>query len=60
MLASGGYRLSGMPFAQEQGIGAYLIIGLVLLSKGRAAFGRAWREWFAGGDSGDSGARRVQ
>ena len=40
-----GYRLGGMPFAQEQGIGAYLVLGLVLLWKGRGAIRHAWEGW---------------
>jgi len=44
-LTVGGYRLSGMPFAQEQGIGAYLVLGLVLLWKGRRAISHAWQGW---------------
>lgn len=41
-LASAGYRMGGMPFPQEQGIGAYLIMGIVLLWKGRKAISHAW------------------
>lgn len=40
-----GYRLSGLPFEQEQGIGAYLVIAVVLLWKGRGAVARAWHGW---------------
>jgi len=42
-LTAAGYRLSGIPFAQEQGIGAYLILGLVLVWTGRDAIRLAWR-----------------
>ncbi len=40
-----GFRLGGMPFPQEQGIGAYLVMGLVLLWKGRHALRHAWEGW---------------
>ncbi|MEA3400577.1 MAG: DUF6785 family protein [Armatimonadota bacterium] len=43
VMASVGYRVGGMPFAQEQGIGAYLVMGGVLLWKGREAIRHAWR-----------------
>ncbi|MGD9518346.1 MAG: DUF6785 family protein [Armatimonadota bacterium] len=43
-----GYRLSGLPFEQEQGIGAYLVLAVVLLWKGRTAVAHAWRGWFEG------------
>lgn len=42
-MAAVGYRIGGMPFAQEQGIGAYLVLGIVLLWKARGAFKHAWR-----------------
>jgi len=47
-----GYRLSGLPFAQEQGIGAYLVMAVVLLWKGRGALARAWQGWVASEGSG--------
>ena len=43
VLAAVGYRQSGMPFAQEQGIGAYLVLGIFLLWKGRRTIAHAWR-----------------
>ncbi len=43
-LSMAGYRLGGMPFTQEQGIGAYLLLGLVLLWKGRGVIQQAWQE----------------
>ncbi len=52
--AGSGYRLSGMPFAQEQGIGAYVIVGLILLWKGRTAFRQAWRGWWSQDDAANS------
>jgi len=42
VMAGVGYRVGGMPFPQEQGIGAYLVMGLVLLWKGRAPIAHAW------------------
>ena len=42
IMAMSGYRLGGMPFPQEQGIGAYLVMGVVLLWKGRQVFRHAW------------------
>lgn len=45
LLTMAGYRLSGLPFAQEQGIGAYLVLGLILLWKGRRALTTAWHQW---------------
>lgn len=42
VLASAGYRVGGMPFPQEQGIGAYLVMGVVLIWKGRDAMRHAW------------------
>jgi hypothetical protein len=41
-MAAVGYRVGGMPFSAEQGIGAYLVLGLVLLYKGRHVFQHAW------------------
>jgi len=41
-MAAVGYRMGGMPFSQEQGIGAYLVLGIVLLWKGRHIFQHAW------------------
>ncbi len=41
-MAAIGYRMGGMPFVQEQGIGAYLVLGMVLLWKGRHVFKHAW------------------
>jgi len=52
--AGSGYRLSGVPFAQEQGIGAYVVVGLILLWKGRDAFRQAWRGWWSRDDAGSS------
>jgi len=40
-----GYRVSGAPFAQEQGIGAYLVLGAILFWKARGPFIDAWRAW---------------
>ncbi len=54
VMAGSGYRLSGMPFAQEQGIGAYVVVGLILLWKGRDAFRQAWRGWWNQDDAADS------
>ncbi|MFO8081510.1 MAG: DUF6785 family protein [Armatimonadota bacterium] len=42
-MAAVGYRVGGMPFAQEQGIGAYLVLGIVLLWKARKVFLHAWQ-----------------
>jgi len=42
-MAGVGYRVGGMPFPQEQGIGAYLVMGIVLLWKGRRAIVHAWQ-----------------
>ncbi len=53
-VAAGGYRVSGMPFAQEQGLGAYVVVGLILLWKGRDAFRQAWRGWWSRDDAADS------
>ncbi len=47
-MSAAGYRLSGAPFAQEQGIGAYLVLGVILLWKGRHPFVEAWRSWIEG------------
>ncbi|MCD6362228.1 MAG: hypothetical protein J7M38_15320, partial [Armatimonadetes bacterium] len=44
-MAGAGYRIGGMPFPQEQGIGAYLVMGIVLLWKGRRAIQHAWDGW---------------
>jgi len=38
-----GLRLSGAPFAQEQGIGAYVALGAILFWKGRHPFVAAWQ-----------------
>jgi hypothetical protein len=43
VLNMAGYRLSGLPFEQEQGIGAYLVMAVVLLWKGREAVIGAFR-----------------
>jgi len=55
LMAVAGYRLSGMPFPQEQGIGVYLVLGLILLWKGRKAFGQAARGWLAEGGASHNG-----
>ena len=39
----GGYRVSGAPFPQEQSIGAYIVLGLILLYKSRRYLTEAWR-----------------
>ena len=39
-----GLRLPGAPFAQEQGIGAYVTMGAILFWKGRHPFVAGWRE----------------
>jgi hypothetical protein len=44
-MAGLGLRIGGMPFPQEQGIGAYLVMGFVLLWKGRRALQHAWQGW---------------
>mgnify|MGYP007016527344 CR=1 FL=1 len=46
IMAASGYRVGGMPFAAEQGIGAYIILGIVLLWKGRHVFTHAWSGLF--------------
>lgn len=38
-----GLRLPGAPFAQEQGIGAYVVLGGILFWKGRAPFVEGWQ-----------------
>jgi hypothetical protein len=43
-----GLRLPGAPFAQEQGIGAYVILGAILFWKGRHPFVDGWRALVAG------------
>jgi hypothetical protein len=45
LLISGimGLRLPGAPFAQEQGIGAYAVLGAVLFWKGRRPILEGWR-----------------
>jgi hypothetical protein len=43
-----GLRLSGAPFAQEQGIGAYVVLGAILFWKGRHAFLDGWHALVAG------------
>lgn len=51
-----GLRLPGAPFAQEQGIGAYVILGGILFWKGRQPFVEGWRALtarFFGGERGD-------
>jgi len=60
VVAAGGYRFSGMPFALEQGLGAYVIVGLVLLWKGRDAFREAWRGWWNRDDAADSAEGNQQ
>ncbi len=45
VMAGAGLRLGGMPFPQEQGMGAYLVLGLVLIWKGRRAIKHAWEGW---------------
>ncbi len=56
-MAALGYRLGGMPFGQEQGIGAYLVLGVVLFWKGRRAFGHAWRTILRPEQAGRQGLR---
>jgi len=36
-----GYRVSGMPFEQEQGIGAYIVLAVILFWKARVPFKQA-------------------
>ena len=43
-----GYRLSGAPFAQEQGIGAYIVLAAILFWKARRPFLQAWHSWLGG------------
>ena len=43
VMEGGGYRVGGMPFAQEQAIGAYLVMAIVLLWKGRKVIAHAWQ-----------------
>lgn len=45
-LSTIGVRLEGMPFVREQGIGAYFMIGLILLWRDRRVLVEAWRAWF--------------
>jgi len=54
VVAAGGYRISGMPFKLEQGMGAYVVVGLILLWRGRDAFRQAWRGWWRRDDAADS------
>jgi len=54
VVAAGGYRISGMPFAQEQGMGAYVVVGLILLWKSRDAFRQAWRGGWGRDDAAES------
>ncbi len=46
--AMAGYRRQEIPFAEEQGIGAYLVLGIVLLWKSRSAIQGAWRGLISG------------
>ncbi len=48
--AMAGYRVQEIPYIREQGIGAFVILGLVLLWKSRSAIRQAWRELLAGRD----------
>ncbi len=50
IMAGVGYRVGGMPFPQEQGIGAYLVMAGVLLWKGRGAIIHAWRSLLRPGE----------
>jgi hypothetical protein len=43
-----GLHLPGAPFAQEQGIGAYVVLGGILFWKGRQPFMQGWRALMAG------------
>jgi hypothetical protein len=42
-LQMGGYRVAGTPFPQEQSIGAYIVLGVILLWKARHYIADAWR-----------------
>ena len=46
ILAMVGYRMAGQPFPQEQSIGAYVVLGLVLLWKVRSPLLQALRSWW--------------
>jgi len=46
IMSASGYRLPGAPFGQEQGIGAYMVLGVILFWKARHSFALAWRAWF--------------
>lgn len=43
-----GYRVSGAPFGQEQGIGGYVVLAAFLVWKGRGPFLQAWGSWVGG------------
>ncbi len=43
-----GLRLPGAPFAQEQGIGAYVVLGAILFWKGRGPFVAGWQALVGG------------
>lgn len=58
-----GLRLPGAPYAQEQGIGAYVVLGAILFWKGRHPFIEAWRAimgWIYGRRPEDPSASRAR
>lgn len=48
-----GYRVDQMPFTREQGIGAYFILGVILLWKDRRVITEALRSLFGAGEQQD-------
>ena len=60
LLATSGARLSGAPFSQEQGIGAYMVLGLIIMWRDRHSLARAVRDWLVPGGRRDEGAATRQ
>ena len=57
VVATGGYQRYQLygDIAQEEGMGAYVVVALILLWRGRDAFRQAWRGWWRRNDAADSG-----
>jgi hypothetical protein len=49
IMSAVGYRVSGAPFGQEQGIGAYMVLAAILFWKARRPFLEAWSSLTGGG-----------
>lgn len=49
IMSAMGYRVSGIPFAQEQGIGGYVVLAAILFWKARGPFLAAWSSWLGVG-----------